>query len=115
MTAPKPYEFNNEVGPDVLDIKDAAGTFFDILNSVDYGTTFEQPFIVREAEVHGTPSSAKCLEAFVKGWVRPFGWPKCVAVDRGTHNRGVFNQTLAKNGVRFHPSGLAELKGKTRL
>ena len=42
----------------------------------------------------------------MKGWVRRFGWPKFVAVDRGTHNRGVFNQTLAKKSVRFNPAGL---------
>ena len=106
VSMPKPYEFNSEIGVDVFDIKDAAGTFFDILNVVDYGTTFEQAFIVREAEVHGTPSSSDCLDAFSRGWARPFGWPKSIAVDRGTHNRGVFGSTLAKKGVRFNPAGL---------
>ena len=90
----------------MLEVKDSAGKIFDILNIVDYGTTFEQAFIVRESEVNGVPSSSKCLEAFVNGWVRPFGWPKSVAVDRGTHNRGVFNQTLSKKGVRVRPAGL---------
>ena len=42
----------------------------------------------------------------MKGWVRPFGWPKLVAADRGTHNRGVFAQTLSKKGVRVHPAAL---------
>ena len=106
VSAPKPYGFNLEVGIDVIDVKDAAGTFFDILNCVDYGTTFQQAFIVREANVHGTPSSSKCLDAFTKGWARPFGWPESVAVDRGTHNRGVFNRTLAAKSVRFNPAGL---------
>ena len=41
VSRPKPYTFNHEIGTDVLDIKDNAGTFFDILNVVDYGTTFE--------------------------------------------------------------------------
>ena len=50
---------------------------------VDYGTTFEQAFIVRDSDVNGIPSSAKCLDAFVKGWTRPFGWPKNVAGCRG--------------------------------
>ena len=40
----KPYVFNHDVGVDVLEVKDAAGTFFDILNCVDYGTTFEHAF-----------------------------------------------------------------------
>ena len=73
---------------------------------MDYGTTFEQAFIVREANINGSPSSSSCLEAFTKGWVRPFGWPKAVAVDRGTHNRGVFGQTLSKKGVRTNTAGL---------
>ena len=103
VSRPKPYSFNHEIGVDVLDIKDTAGTIFDILNVVDYGSTFQQAFIVREAEVHGQPTSSSCLDAFVKGWVRPFGWPKLLAADRGLHNRGVFWQTLSKKGVRFNP------------
>ena len=42
VALPKPYTFNHEVGIDVLEVKDAAGAFFDILNVVDYGTAFEQ-------------------------------------------------------------------------
>jgi hypothetical protein len=103
---PKPYVFNHEVGVDALEVKDCAGTFFDILNCLDYGTSFQQAGIVREGENNGTPSSSNCLDWFVKGWVRPFGWPKVVAGDRGTHNRGVFNQTLSKKGVRFNPAAL---------
>jgi hypothetical protein len=103
---PRPYEFNHEIGIDVVEVKDITGTVYDILNIGDYGTTFEQAFIVREARTNGTPSSQSCLEAFVNGWVRPFGWPKLVAVDRGLHNRGVFGTTLAKKGIRFRPAGL---------
>ena len=106
VARPKPYVFNHEVGVDVLEVKDIEGTFFDILNVVDYGTTFEQAFIVREAETNGVPSSSSRLDAFVKAWVRPFGWPKFVAADRGTHNRGVFNNTLAKKGVLINPAAL---------
>ena len=106
VSMPRPYEFNHEIGIDVVEVKDITGTVYDILNIVDYGTTFEQAFIVREARTNGTPSSQSCLEAFVNGWVRPFGWPKLVAVDRGLHNRGVFGTTLAKKGIRFRPAGL---------
>ena len=56
--------------------------------------------------MHGQPSSSSCLEAFVKGWVWPFGWPKLLAADRGLHSRGVFWQTLSKKGVRFNPAPL---------
>ena len=106
VAMPKPYTFNHEVGIDVLEVKDVTGTTYDILNVVDYGTTFEQAFIVREADTNGVPSSMSCLEAFEKGWVRPFGWPKFVAADRGTHNRGVFTSTLAKKGVLINPAAL---------
>ena len=93
VSPPKPYTFNHEVGVDVFEIKDAAGTFYDILNIVDYGTTLQQAGIVRVGDNNGVPSSSSCLEYFHKGWVRCYGWPKFVAVDRGTHNRGVFAQT----------------------
>ena len=106
VAQPRPYTFNFEIGIDVLDLKDCNGRFYSILNVVDYGTTFQQAFIVRESDVHGLPSSSKCLDAFHRGWVRPYGWPKYVAVDRGVHNRGVFNATLSKKGVLFRPAGL---------
>ena len=32
--------------------------------------------------------------------------PRLVRCDRGTHNRGVFGSTLAKNGVVIRPAGL---------
>ena len=106
VSMPKPYEFNHEVGMDVLEIRDAAGRHYDILNAVDYGTTFQQAWIVREAETRGLPTSSSCLKAFVHGWTRWAGWPKKVAVDRGTHNRGVFGSTLAKKSVLIRPAGL---------
>jgi hypothetical protein len=106
VALPKPYTFNHEIGIDVLEAKDAAGTFYDILNVVDNRTTFEQAFIVRVADVNGVPSSSACLEAFEKGWVRPYGWPKFTAADRGTHNRSVFNHTLSQKGVRINPAAL---------
>jgi len=106
VARPKPYIFNHEIGVDVLEVKDNAGTFFDLLNVVDYGTTFQQAFIVREADINGIPSSSSCLDAFVKGWQRPSGWPKLLAADRGLHNRGVFGQTMSKKGVRINPAAL---------
>ena len=106
VSMPRPYEFNAEVGIDVLEIKDSAGRIYDVLNIVDYGTTFEQAFIVREADINGSPSSQKCLEAFTNGWVRPFGWPRYVALDRGSHNRGIFSFTLLKKGVRIRSAAL---------
>ena len=90
----------------MIEIKDDAGTHFDILNCVCYGTTFQQAFIVREGATNGVPSSSSCLHEFVKGWTRPVGWPKLIALDRGTHNRGIFMQTMTRKGVRIRPAGL---------
>ena len=47
-----------------------------------------------------------CLGAFAHGWTRWAGWPELVRCDRGTHNRGVFGSTLARNGVVIRPAGL---------
>ena len=69
------------------------------------GTTYDQAWIVRESRSLGSPSSHACsrLRAFVHGWTCWAGWPRC---DQGTHNRGVFGSTLAKNGVAIRPAGL---------
>ena len=53
-----------------------------------------------------SPSSHACLGAFVHGWTRWAGWPRLARFDRGTHNRGVFGSTLAKNTVAIRPAGL---------
>ena len=106
VAPPKPYVFNHEVGVDAVEVKDAAEMFYDILNIIDYGTTMQQAGIVRAGEHNGVPSSANCLDFCYRGWVRPYGWPRYVAVDRGAHNRGVFAQTLAKNGVRVNLAAL---------
>ena len=70
------------------------------------GATYDQAWIVLESESLGSPSSHACLRAFVHGWTRWAGWPTLVRCDRGTHNRGVFGSTLAKNGVAIRPAGL---------
>ena len=54
VSLPKPYNFKHEVGVDVVEIKDVAGTFYDILNIVDYGTTMQQAGIVRVGEHNGS-------------------------------------------------------------
>ena len=37
VSMPKLYQFNYEVGLDVLEIEDTSGRYYDILNTVDYG------------------------------------------------------------------------------
>ena len=69
VTAPRPYSFNFEIGVDVLDVRDCNGRFYSILNVVDYGTTFQQAFVVRDSDAHGQPTSSKCPDAFHGGWV----------------------------------------------
>ena len=54
----------------MLEIKDAVGSIYDLLNVVDYGITFEQYFIVHKGTTNGTPSSSAWLGAFGKGWSR---------------------------------------------
>ena len=71
-----------------------------------WGKTYDQAWIVRESESLGSPSSHACLRAFVHGWTRWAGWPELVRCDRGTHNRGVFGSTLAKNGAVIRLAGL---------
>ena len=90
------------MGLDVFEIVDSVS----ILNAVCMGTTHDQAWIVRESENLGSPSSHACLLAFVHGWTDWAGWPELVRCDPGTHNRGVFGSTLAKNGVVIRPAGL---------
>ena len=92
------------MGVDVFEIVDSVGMRFSILNAVCMGTTHDQAWIVGESENLGSPPSHACLRAFVHGWTRWAGWPKLVRCDRGTHKRGVFGSTLAKNGVVIRPA-----------
>ena len=85
VSMPKPYEFNHEVGMDVVDIKDAAGKHFDILNAVDYGTTFQQAWIVRESDIHGSPSSSSCLKlSSMVGRAGPDGLSLLLVIEAST-------------------------------
>ena len=79
---------------------------FSILNAVCMGPTYVQAWIVRESDTLSSPSSHACLRAFVRGWTSWAGWPRLVRGDGGTHKRGVFSSTLAKNGVMIRLAGL---------
>ena len=105
VSPPRPCTFDHEVGVDMFEIVDSVGLRFSILNAVCMGTTYDQAWIVRESEPR-FPSSHACLRAFVHGWTRWACWPKLLRCDRGTHNRGVFGSTLAKNGVVIRLAGL---------
>ena len=78
---PEPnVEPNDDVGLDVVEIRDAGGQCYSILNVVDMASCYQQAYIVRDAEGHGVPSSQSCLEQFLNGWVRFMGYPKCITV-----------------------------------
>ena len=106
VSPPRPYTFDHEVGVDVFEIVDSVCMRFSILNAVCMETTYDQALIVRESETLGSPSLHAYLRAFVHGWTRWAGWPGLVRCDRGTHNRGVFSSTLAKNRVVIGHAGL---------
>ena len=61
---PKPYIFNRAVGVDVLDVKDAIGHTFEILNIVCMGTTRQQGDLVREGDRQGSPFITCMLKSF---------------------------------------------------
>ena len=77
----------------MFEIVDSVGMRFSILNAVCMRTTYDQARIVREF-------------SNMAGRVEPAGLSLFV-FDRGTHNRGAFGSTLAKNGVAIRPAGLA--------
>ena len=106
LSRPHRYYFGHEVGIDVFEVHDVTGRHYSILNAVDMGTTFDQAWIVRVADTHGSPSSMSCLKAFDSGWVRWAGWPKYIACDRGVHSRGIFTNTISANSVIVRPAGL---------
>ncbi len=47
-------------------------------------------------------------------WVSWAGWPKIVTTDRGTHDKGVFIHTLAKDAVYVRHVGLESLEHRGR-
>ena len=94
---PSAYVFGELVGTDVLEIKDAKEERYHVLHTVCEGTTYQAGDILGVAT--GVPSSKSCLEAFLRYWCSWAGFPKVMKVDRGTHNRGIFQGELEKLGV----------------
>ena len=87
---------SHEGGMDVFDVLENVSR---LLNAVCSGSTFKQACIALESESLGSPSSEACLRTFVNGWTRWAGSPKLIRCDAGTHLRGMFGQTLSKQGV----------------
>ena len=99
MKTPSPYTFNETIGIDVFEVKDAGGTRFQILHAICHGTTYQCGEVLGEAQ--GVPSSARCLQAFLRFWSCWAGTPQYILADRGLHNRGVFQSELEKAGAKF--------------
>jgi hypothetical protein len=97
VAMPKDFVFGRNVGVDVLEIRDSAGQPYLCLNIVDFGTTFQQLYLLHAGLAK--PSSRECLDGFVATWVNWAGWPSTLTCDRGLHNRG----GTAQAGVEVSP------------
>ena len=101
---PKQYEFNHEVGIDVLDLHDNDGECHLFLNVVCQGTNYQ--LVLYLCPGTGVPSSKACADAFMYGWTQWAGWPKEVVTDRGLHNRGMFARMLGAHSISIRNIGL---------
>ena len=101
---PNRYEFNYALGIDVLEILDADGAKYQVLNMICLGTCFQLAEVVRAGP--GQPTSARCLEAIKKRWICWAGNPSTVQCDRGLHNRGVLAQYMSAQGIQVYHAPL---------
>ena len=69
---PNRYEFNCALGIDVLEILDADGAKYQVLNMICLGTCFQLAEVVRAGP--GQPTSAGCLEAINQEKMDLLGW-----------------------------------------
>ena len=111
---PNRYEFNYALGIDVLEILDADGAKYQVLNMICLGTCFQLAEVVRAGP--GQPTSARCLEAIKKRWISWAGNPSTVQCDRGLHNRGVLAQYMSAQGIQVYhaPLETPEAIGRVR-
>ena len=101
---PNRYEFNYALGIDVLEILDADGAKYQVLNMICLGACFQLAEVVRAGP--GQPTSARCLEAIKKRWISWAGNPSTVQCDRGLHNRGVRAQYMSAKGIQVYHAPL---------
>ena len=101
---PNRYEFNYALGIDVLEILDADGAEYQVLNMICLGTCFQFAEVVRSGP--GQPTSARCLEAIKKRWISWAGNPNTVQCDRGLHNRGLLAQYMSSQGIQVYHAPL---------
>lgn len=95
--------FNYEVSIDALEVRDSAGNRHTVLSAVCLGTLFHQCWWVSGG---GMPKSSTCAEAFLQGWITPFGPPQILTTDKGVHNQGKFKDLMRVNGIQLRYTGV---------
>ena len=113
VSLPGEYSFNHTLGIDVLEVVDAEGNPYQVLNMVCVGTTFQLAEVVRAGK--GQPSSKACLDALVKRWFSGAGYPTSIVCDRGLHNRGVLSQFMDEHNIQVYHTPLERPEGTGRV
>ena len=98
VTMPTEFRFGHTLGIDLLEIRDAQGDKYQVLNMVDIGTTFQLVAVVKKGA--GQRSSAECLRILTERWFSWAGLPEQITCDRGLHNRGTLQRYMDEHGVR---------------
>ena len=98
VTMPTEFRFGHTLGIDLLEIRDAQGDKYQVLNMVDIGTTFQLVAVVKKGA--GQCSSAECLRILSERWFSWAGLPEQITCDRGLHNRGTLQRYMDEHGVR---------------
>ena len=76
VTLPRSLSFNDSVGVDIFEVKDANGERYSVFSMVDQGTCFHQATVIK---VGGSQATSKeCLKAFQSSWMSWAGAPICV-------------------------------------
>ena len=98
VTMPTEFRFGHTLGIDLLEVRDAQGEKYQVLNMVDIGTTFQLVAVVKKGA--GQCSSAECLRILPERWFSWAGLPEQIICDRGLHNRGTLQRYMDEHGVR---------------
>ena len=104
VTLPRSLSFNDAVGVDIFEVKDANGERYSVFSMVDQGTCFHQATVVKVGGSQAT--SRECLKAFQSSWMSWAGPPREVVSDRGLHNRGEFSKELSSMGCQITQIGV---------
>ena len=98
VTMPTEFRFGHTLGIDLMEVRDAQGEKYQVLNMVDIGTTFQLVAVVKKGA--GQCSSAECLRILSERWFSWAGLPEQITCDRGLHNRGTLQRYMDEHGVR---------------